>query len=82
MAPPGAFKGEQMIPRRQALQYFSDEALERARDLTPTQIAQFLEEFRLLYGLKEAPPYRVHFKDLVDPDYPGPTIPTIDAQKL
>ena len=57
-----------MIPRRQTLQYFSDEALERARDLTPTQIAQFLEEFRLLYGLKEVPPIPSTLQDLVDPD--------------
>ena len=58
-----------MIPRRQAVQYFSDEALDRARDLTPTQIAQFLEEFRRLYGLRDVPPIPDSLKDLVDPDF-------------
>lgn len=32
--------------RPRALQTFSDEYLERCRDLTPAEIARFLEEFR------------------------------------
>lgn len=60
-----------MIPRQRALQYFTDEDLERARALTATQIARFLEEFRRLYGLRELPPIPEEFQDLVDPDYPG-----------
>ena len=71
-----------MIPRRQTLQYISDEALERARDLTPTQIAQFLEEFRLLYGLKEVPPIPSRFQDLVDPDSPEATNCPEESQEL
>ena len=62
-----------MIPRERTVQYFSDEALERARNLTPTQLAQLLEEFRLLYGLKEVPPIPSAFQDLVDPDFHGAT---------
>ncbi len=59
-----------MIPKKRAVQYFTDEDLERARELTPTQIARFVEEFRLLYGLRELPPIPEEFRDLVDPDYP------------
>ncbi len=59
-----------MIPRERALQYFSPEALERARDLTPLEIAEFLEEYRLLYGLREVPPIPEEFRDLVDPACP------------
>lgn len=32
------------------IQYFSDEYLEQCRQLTPTQIATFLEDFRQLHG--------------------------------
>ena len=70
-----------MIPRRQALQYFFDEALERARDLTPTEIAQFLEEFRLLYGRKVVPPIPSSLRDLVDPDFCGATLPPSNVEK-
>ena len=31
-----------------AVQYFTDEYLEHCRKLTPTQIAQFLEDYRLM----------------------------------
>ena len=33
-----------------ALQIFSDEALEHSKKLTPTEVAQFLEEFRLMHA--------------------------------
>lgn len=33
-----------------ALQYFSDEYLKECKKMTPDQIAQFLDEFRLLHG--------------------------------
>ncbi len=36
-----------------AVQIFSKEALERSKNLTPTQIAEFLEEFRLMHGTVE-----------------------------
>ena len=32
------------------VQYFSDDYLERCRNLTPDQILQFLDEFRQLHG--------------------------------
>ncbi len=32
-----------------ALQIFSDEALENSKKLTPSEVAQFLEEFRLMH---------------------------------
>jgi predicted HicB family RNase H-like nuclease len=32
------------------LQYFSDEALARGRDMSPDQILRFLEDFRLLHA--------------------------------
>ena len=32
-----------------ALQYFSDEQLELSKQLSPTQIAKFLEDFRLMH---------------------------------
>ncbi|MBP9837643.1 MAG: hypothetical protein KBC84_02915 [Proteobacteria bacterium] len=31
------------------LQIFSDEALENSKRLTPTEVAQFLEEYRLMH---------------------------------
>lgn len=33
-----------------AIQLFTDQQLEHSRSLSKTQIAQFLEEFRILYG--------------------------------
>lgn len=36
-----------------AIQYFTDEQLNYNRLLTPLQIVQFLEDFRLLYGPQE-----------------------------
>ncbi len=59
-----------MIPRKRAVQYFSKEDLERARELTPTEIGEFLEQFRLLYGLREVPPIPEELRDLVDPQCP------------
>lgn len=34
------------------IQYFSDDYLERCKDLTPDQILQFLEDFRRLHEIK------------------------------
>lgn len=39
--------------RPRAVQFFSDEYLERCRGLTPAQIATFLEEFRQNYAAAE-----------------------------
>jgi len=36
--------------KERPVQYFSDEYLERAKELTPDQILQFLEDFRTLYS--------------------------------
>lgn len=36
------------------VQYFTDEYLERCKQMTPEQILQFLEEFRLLFAAKAA----------------------------
>ncbi len=33
-----------------ALQHFADEYLDRCRELTPDQIARFLEDFRMVHG--------------------------------
>ena len=40
--------------RPRALQYFSDEYLQRCQRLSPQDIALFLEEFRLNYAAAEA----------------------------
>ncbi len=40
--------------RPRAVQYFSDEYLQRCRKLSPQDIVQFLEEFRLNYAAAEA----------------------------
>ena len=40
--------------RPRAVQYFSDDYLQRRRNLSPQDIAQFLEEFRLNYAAAEA----------------------------
>ena len=40
--------------RPRAVQTFTDEYLERCRDLTPAQIARFLEEFRQNYAAAES----------------------------
>lgn len=40
--------------RPRAVQFFSDEYLERCRALTPVQIATFLEEFRQNYAAAES----------------------------
>ena len=37
-----------------AVQFFSDEYLERCREFTPAQIARFLDEFRRNYAAAEA----------------------------
>ena len=58
-----------MIPIEKALQLFSQEALERGGRLSPTQIAEFVEGFRLMYGPREVPPIPEEFRDLVDPDF-------------
>jgi predicted DNA binding CopG/RHH family protein len=39
---------------KKSLQLFSDESLERSKNLTPTEIAQFLEDFRNLHSLENA----------------------------
>lgn len=67
-----------MIPIPRALQLFSPEALERCRRLSPTQIAQFVENFRLLYGPTEVPPIPPQFRDLVDPNYTSESTETKD----
>lgn len=36
------------------VQYFSDAYLEQCRQMTPEQILQFLEEFRLLFAARAA----------------------------
>ena len=36
------------------VQYFTDEYLEQCRQMTPQQILQFLEEFRLLFAASAA----------------------------
>lgn len=36
------------------VQYFTDEYLEQCKQMTPEQILQFLEEFRLLFAAKAA----------------------------
>ena len=40
--------------RPRAVQYFTDDYLQRCRSLSPQDIAQFLEEFRLNYAAAEA----------------------------
>lgn len=42
------------VPR--PVQYFTDEQLERGRNMTPEQILQFLEDFRLLHGSRSKKP--------------------------
>ena len=37
------------MSKQRAVQYFSDEALERGSELTPLQILQFIEDFRNLH---------------------------------
>jgi hypothetical protein len=37
-----------------ALQLFSDEALERGRELSTEEIVRFLDEFRRLYGIPDS----------------------------
>ena len=41
--------------KARAVQYFTPEQLEHGKSLTPTQIAEFLEEFRLIHGEKDNP---------------------------
>jgi predicted DNA binding CopG/RHH family protein len=42
---------------KRPIQYFSDEALERSRDISPLEIITFLESFRNLHlGAKSAQP--------------------------
>ncbi len=36
--------------KNKSLQLFSDEYLENCKEMTPTQVAQFLEDFRLAKG--------------------------------
>ncbi|MBS0654909.1 MAG: hypothetical protein JSR46_03955 [Verrucomicrobia bacterium] len=36
--------------KERPVQYFNKEYVERCRDLTPDQILQFLEDFRMLYS--------------------------------
>lgn len=36
--------------KERPVQYFSDEYLERAKELTPDQILQFLEDWRMLHS--------------------------------
>ena len=38
-----------------AIQYFTDEQLAYNRQLTPTQIVQFLDDFRMLHGHAHTP---------------------------
>ena len=40
------------------VQYFSDEYLERCRELSPDDIVRFLEDFRRTYGAKCGPHQR------------------------
>lgn len=44
------------------LQRFSDEYLERCREMSPDQILQFLEDFRRLHGSKPAPSKLISLK--------------------
>ena len=39
-----------MTGKNRAVQYFSDEALERGKKLTPMQVVQFLDDFRKLHS--------------------------------
>lgn len=42
-------------PAPRPVQYFTDEYLERCRELSPTDILRFLDEFRRLYGARRVP---------------------------
>ena len=51
------------------IQHFSDEYLQRCRELSPDQILQFLDDFRRLHGSKPAPSRLISLKvpqDLLD----------------
>ena len=41
------------MKKNKALQYFTDEYLKECKKLSPTQIAQYLEDFRQLHSLSE-----------------------------
>lgn len=44
------------------LQYFSDEYIEACKKITPLQIAEFLESYRLLHGHQEGPSKLISIK--------------------
>ena len=54
--PLAAVAADHLLPleRPRAVQYFSDEYLERCRRLSARDIVRFLEEFRLNYAAAEA----------------------------
>ena len=45
-----------------ATQYFSDEYLDRCRDMTPDQVIRFLDDFRQLHGSRPAPSKLISMK--------------------
>ncbi len=47
------YQGPWPEERPRAVQFFSDEYLERYRQFTPAQIARFLDEFRRNYAAAE-----------------------------
>ena len=48
------YQGPWPEKRPRAVQFFSDDYLERCREFTPAQIARFLDEFRRNYAAAEA----------------------------
>jgi predicted DNA binding CopG/RHH family protein len=44
------------------VQYFTKEYLEQCKAMSPTQIAQFLEDFRTMHGVKSAPTRLISIK--------------------
>lgn len=47
------------MKKNKALQYFSDEYLERSKGMTYDQIAQFLEDFRLMHSQVKTSPSKL-----------------------
>lgn len=47
------------MKKNKALQYFSDEYLENCKGMSPDQIAQFLEDFRLMHSEAKASPSKL-----------------------
>ena len=52
--PQADYQGPWPEERPRAVQFFSDDYLERCREFTPAQIARFLDEFRRTYAAAEA----------------------------